>query len=87
MLNKLFLPPSMVEIQSSPPIEEIVLIRDDVADQDEAADIALDEPQRLESIKKQARKQNKPFFAISSVANHGVKELVAFVADQLKEKI
>ena len=37
---------------------------------------ALDDPERLESIKKKAKKDRKLFFAISSVTNDGVKELV-----------
>ena len=37
---------------------------------------ALDDPERLESVRKQAKKDRKPFFAISSVANTGVRELV-----------
>jgi GTPase len=37
---------------------------------------ALDDPERLESLKAEARRDGKPFFAISSVANQGVKELV-----------
>jgi GTPase len=37
---------------------------------------ALDDPERLESLRKQAKKDRKPFFAISSVANTGVRELV-----------
>ena len=45
---------------------------------------ALDEPERLESLKKLARRDRKPFFAISSVTNEGVKELVNAVADRLR---
>ena len=44
---------------------------------------ALDDPKRLESIKKRAKKDKKPFFAISAVTNVGVKELVAVVAKAL----
>lgn len=44
---------------------------------------ALDEPERLESLKKRANKDRKPFFAISSVANQGVKELVSEVSAAL----
>lgn len=44
---------------------------------------ALDDPKRLESIKKRAKKDKKPFFAISAVTNVGVKELVAAVAKAL----
>ncbi len=46
---------------------------------------ALDDPKRLESIKKRAKKDKKPFFAISSVTNVGVKELVAAAAKALDE--
>src|ERR671912_2356626 len=46
---------------------------------------ALDDPDRLESLKKQAKKDRKPFFAISSVANTGVRELVNEVARLLTE--
>jgi GTP-binding protein len=44
---------------------------------------ALDEPERLECLKKRAEEDGKPFFAISSVTNTGVKELVANVAGHL----
>ena len=44
---------------------------------------SLDEPERLENLKKQARKDGKPFFAISSVTNTGVQELVFDVAKLL----
>jgi len=46
---------------------------------------ALDEPERLDAIREQAAADGKPFFAISSVANSGVKELVnAMSAELLK---
>lgn len=44
---------------------------------------ALDEPERLESLKKRARKDGKKFFAISSVANQGVKDLVSSISIEL----
>ena len=44
---------------------------------------ALDEPERLDSLKKRARKDRKRFFAISSVTNDGVKELVNEVSTTL----
>jgi GTP-binding protein len=47
---------------------------------------ALDEPERLESLKKRARKDKKPFFAISSVTNVGTKDLVSAVAEALLER-
>ena len=46
---------------------------------------ALDDPDRLESLKKQATKDRNPFFAISSVSNTGVRELVNEVARLLTE--
>ncbi len=44
---------------------------------------ALDEPERLENLKKRAKKDRKQFFAISSVANQGVKELVSALSKEL----
>ncbi len=41
---------------------------------------ALDEPERLEALRKRAKKDKKPFFPISAVTNNGIKELVAFVS-------
>lgn len=46
---------------------------------------ALDEPERLENLKKRAKKDRKQFFEISSVTNIGVKELVNRVSEMLKE--
>ena len=46
---------------------------------------SLDDPERLASLKMQAKKDRKPFFAISSVANMGVKELVSEVARLLTD--
>lgn len=46
---------------------------------------ALDDPERLEALKKRAKKDRKPFFAISSVTNVGVKELVNAVSRALIE--
>ncbi len=46
---------------------------------------ALDEPERLEALKKRAKKDKKAFLAISSVTNVGVKELVSAVAARLTE--
>lgn len=46
---------------------------------------ALDEPDRLESLRKRAKKDRNPFFAISSVTNQGIKELVNAVAAHLSE--
>ncbi len=41
---------------------------------------ALDEPERLDSLRERARDDQKPFFAISAVTNKGVKELVSAVS-------
>ena len=46
---------------------------------------ALDEPERLESLRKQAELDGLPFYVISSVTNKGTKELVAAVAAKLDE--
>jgi GTP-binding protein len=45
---------------------------------------ALDEPDRLESLKTRAEKDRREFLAISSVANQGIKELVSLVARRLE---
>ncbi len=42
---------------------------------------ALDEPERLETLRRQAEKDGKPFFEISTVTNRGTRELVNFVGD------
>jgi GTP-binding protein len=44
---------------------------------------ALDEPARTQRLRQQAEKDGKPFFAISAVANQGIKELVDAVAQRL----
>ena len=46
---------------------------------------ALDEPDRLESLKQKALDDRKPFFAISSATGQGVRELVNAMAAKLKE--
>lgn len=46
---------------------------------------ALDDPERLESLREQAKKDRKPFFAISSVTNTGVRELVNEVSRLLTD--
>ena len=46
---------------------------------------ALDEPERLESLRQQAAAENKPFFAISSATGAGVRELVNGIAAKLEE--
>jgi GTPase len=46
---------------------------------------ALDEPQRLESLKQRAREDAKPFFAISSATGEGVRDLINAVAAKLEE--
>ncbi len=44
---------------------------------------ALDEPERLEALKKQARKDKKPFFAISSATRQGIEELANAVGRRI----
>jgi GTP-binding protein len=46
---------------------------------------ALDEPERLDSLKKVALGDEKPFFVISSATGEGVRELVNAVAAKLDE--
>ncbi|HEU4869343.1 MAG TPA: GTPase ObgE [Pyrinomonadaceae bacterium] len=46
---------------------------------------ALDEPERLESLKQRAEQDGKPFFAISSATGAGVRELVNALATKLEE--
>lgn len=46
---------------------------------------ALDEPERLEALKKRAKKDRKQFFAISSAARIGIDELVFAVARDLEK--
>jgi GTP-binding protein len=46
---------------------------------------ALDDPERLESLRQQVAAEGLPFYAISSVANKGTRELVAAIAVQLDQ--
>ena len=46
---------------------------------------ALDEPERLESLREKAKQDGKEFFEISAVTNQGTKELVAAIAKDLEE--
>ncbi len=46
---------------------------------------ALDEPERLDNLKKLAKKDGKRFFAISSITNDGIRELVNAVSKSLIE--
>lgn len=46
---------------------------------------ALDEPEKLESLREQAEQDGKEFLEISSVTNRGTKELVSAVAKKLEE--
>jgi GTP-binding protein len=46
---------------------------------------ALDEPERVESLRRRAQADHRLFFAISSVANQGVRELVNAVASRLDD--
>ena len=47
---------------------------------------ALDDPERLESLKAEARREGRPFFAVSSVSNQGVKELVNEVSKAIQSE-
>jgi GTP-binding protein len=46
---------------------------------------ALDEPERLESLKRRAAADRRPFYAISSATKQGVRELVNAVGRALDE--
>jgi GTP-binding protein len=46
---------------------------------------ALDEPERLESLRRRAAADHRPFYAISSATRQNVKELVSAVARALDE--
>src|SRR5437868_14106275 len=46
---------------------------------------ALDEPERLESLKRRAESDGRPFYAISSATTQGIKELVSAVVRMLDE--
>jgi len=46
---------------------------------------SLDDPERLEALRKQAKKDRKPFFSISSATGSGVQELVFEVSKLLAE--
>ena len=46
---------------------------------------ALDEPERLETLKRRAQEDGKPFFAISSATGEGVRQLVSAVSARLEE--
>jgi GTP-binding protein len=46
---------------------------------------ALDEPERLESLKQRAEADGRPFYAISSATREGLKELVGAMARSLDE--
>jgi GTP-binding protein len=46
---------------------------------------ALDEPERLESLRAQVEKDGKPFFVISSATREGVRELVNAIGHKLDE--
>lgn len=47
---------------------------------------ALDEPERLEQLQERARKDRRRFFAISSVANQGIRELIFAVSELLDQE-
>jgi GTP-binding protein len=46
---------------------------------------ALDEPDRLEGLRRQAGEDQRPFFAISSVTGAGVRELISAVGHEVEE--
>ena len=46
---------------------------------------ALDEPERLESLRRRAREDGREFFEISAVTNRGVRELAQAVGRKLEE--
>ncbi|MFN2531779.1 MAG: GTPase ObgE [Pyrinomonadaceae bacterium] len=46
---------------------------------------ALDEPQRVESLKQKAADDGRPFYAISSAANQGVRPLINDIFNKLSE--
>jgi GTP-binding protein len=46
---------------------------------------ALDEPERIEALRQRAQADDRMFFAVSSVANQGVRELVNAVAARLDD--
>ncbi|HTG91117.1 MAG TPA: EutP/PduV family microcompartment system protein, partial [Pyrinomonadaceae bacterium] len=46
---------------------------------------ALDDPNRLESLRAQAEADGKQFFAISSATNRGISELINALAARLDE--
>jgi GTPase len=46
---------------------------------------ALDEVERLSSLKQRAEEDGKPFFAISSATNLGIKELINAIRTKLDE--
>lgn len=46
---------------------------------------ALDEPERLDNLRKAANEDSKPFFEISAVSNLGTKELIFAVSERLDE--
>ena len=46
---------------------------------------AVDEPERLESLRRRVLQDDRPFFAVSSVTSKGIRELVNAVAAKLDE--
>jgi GTP-binding protein len=46
---------------------------------------ALEEPERLESLRRQADSDGRLFFAVSSVTNKGIRDLISAVAAKLSE--
>lgn len=48
---------------------------------------ALDDPERLENLKRRAERDKREFIAVSAVANRGVKELVNLLAERLEPPV
>jgi GTP-binding protein len=46
---------------------------------------ALDDPERLQSLKARAQQDARQFFAISSVTGEGVRELIQFVGKEVEQ--
>ena len=46
---------------------------------------AVDEPERVESLRQQALQDERKFFAISSVTGAGVRELITAVGHEIEE--
>jgi GTP-binding protein len=83
-------------ISGRDPVEDYEIINNELANYDEnlaerpqivvATKLdALDEPERLESLRERVKAEGKQFLEISAVTNQGTKELVSAVAKKLEE--